>query len=47
MDVLADTRDLPRGRPQAGDRHLNFHENRDNLAASPEKVCRVDSVFLG
>jgi hypothetical protein len=22
---------LPHGRTQAGDRHLNFHESRDNL----------------
>jgi hypothetical protein len=26
------TRDLPRGRAQVGDRHLKFHEDRDNLA---------------
>ena len=32
--LWTDTRDLPRGRPQAGDRHLNFHENRDNLLAA-------------
>ncbi|AFV14802.1 hypothetical protein OEM_p100220 (plasmid) [Mycobacterium intracellulare subsp. yongonense 05-1390] len=25
------TRDLPSGRPQVRDRHLKFHEDRDNL----------------
>jgi hypothetical protein len=25
--------DLPSGRPQARDRHLKFHEDRDNLHA--------------
>jgi len=29
---LADAQHLPHGRHQAGDRHLNFHETRDNLA---------------
>jgi len=29
---LADAQHLPQGRHQAGDRHLNFHETRDNLA---------------
>ena len=29
---MADAQLLPRGRTQAGDRHLNFHEGRDNLA---------------
>jgi hypothetical protein len=29
--VLADTRDLPDGRSQAGDRHLKIHDERDNL----------------
>ena len=28
---MADARHLPLGRSQAGDRHLNFHETRDNL----------------
>jgi len=28
---LADTRDLPLRRSQVGDRHLNFHDLRDNL----------------
>ena len=28
---LADAQHLPQGRRQAGDRHLNFHETRDNL----------------
>ena len=30
-DVLADTRDLPLGKSQAGDRHLNFHDVQGNL----------------
>ncbi|MDA8291067.1 MAG: hypothetical protein M0Z33_05220 [Actinomycetota bacterium] len=25
---------LPDGRRQAGDRHLNFHDDRDNLSTS-------------
>lgn len=28
---MADAQHLPQGRHQAGDRHLNFHESRDNL----------------
>lgn len=28
---MADAQHLPQGRHQAGDRHLNFHETRDNL----------------
>ena len=28
------TRDLPRGRAQVGDRHLKFHEARDNLGGN-------------
>jgi hypothetical protein len=31
---LADTRDLPDGRSQAGDRHLKIHDERDNLWAT-------------
>jgi len=30
---LAVAQHLPRGRCQAGDRHLNFHETRDNLVS--------------
>jgi ABC-type multidrug transport system fused ATPase/permease subunit len=30
---LADAQHLPEGRRQAGDRHLKFHDARDNLAA--------------
>jgi len=29
---LAVAQHLPRGRHQAGDRHLKFHEDRDNLS---------------
>ena len=29
--LLTDARDLPSGRHQAGDRHLNSHAQRDNL----------------
>ena len=28
---MADAQHLPQGRHQAGDRHLKFHETRDNL----------------
>ena len=28
---MADTRDLPDGRPRAGDRHLKIYDERDNL----------------
>ena len=31
---LADAQHLPQGRHQAGDRHLKFHESRDNLKRS-------------
>ncbi len=30
---MADAQHLPQGRRQAGDRHLKFHESRDNLFA--------------
>ena len=30
---LADAQHLPHGRRQVGDRHLKFHESRDNLPA--------------
>jgi len=33
---LADAQHLPQGRRQAGDRHLNFHETRDNLSVEAE-----------
>jgi len=38
---LADAQHLPQGRHQAGDRHLNFHETRDNLTltAAAIKAC--------
>jgi len=29
-------KDLPSGRPQVRDRHLKFHEDRDNLGAHRE-----------
>ena len=32
--TLADAQHLPQGRHQAGDRHLKFHEIRDNLSQS-------------
>jgi hypothetical protein len=35
---LAVAQHLPQGRHQAGDRHLNFHETRDNLAVLD--LCR-------
>jgi hypothetical protein len=33
---LADAQHLPQGRRQAGDRHLKFHETRDNLRGGRE-----------
>jgi hypothetical protein len=37
---LADAQHLPQGRRQAGDRHLNFHETRDNLrTATPVRLA--------
>jgi len=33
-------KDLPSGRPQVRDRHLKFHEDRDNL----EDVLRPDTA---
>ena len=38
-DILRNARHLPAGRPQAGDRHLNFHDAWDNLA-----VRRTSSI---
>ncbi len=35
------TRDLPRGRAQVGDRHLKFHEDRDNLHTRASVDWRV------
>lgn len=34
---MADAQHLPQGRHQAGDRHLNFHETRDNLLDDAEQ----------
>jgi hypothetical protein len=31
-------KDLPSGRPQVRDRHLKFHEDRDNLAKRPTRL---------
>ena len=36
---LAVAQHLPQGRSQAGDRHLNFHETRDNLRRHPSPRC--------
>src|SRR5665647_3960239 len=38
---LAVAQHLPQGRCQAGDRHLNFHETRDNLSFGVAPICRV------
>ena len=44
------TRHLPAGRSQAGDRHLNFHDYRDNLLLTtyahvmPKDDDRVRSI---
>jgi hypothetical protein len=37
---LADAQHLPQGRSRAGDRHLNFHETRDNLEHVDDCPCR-------
>ncbi len=38
------TRDLPPGRAQVGDRHLKFHEDRDNLCADPALLgCQAEA----
>ena len=37
---MADTRDLPLGTSQVGDRHLNFHETRDNLLTGPDGLLK-------
>lgn len=34
------TRDLPRGNAQVGDRHLKFHEDRDNLGNDKRRAAR-------
>ncbi len=36
---MADAQHLPQGRRQAGDRHLKFHETRDNL------LIRLDDLL--
>jgi len=32
---------LPHGRRQVGDRHLNFHKGRDNLAAPAQQAQKL------
>ena len=44
--VLADAQHLPQRRCQAGDRHLNFHETRDNLRGYRLPVCFTLKVLL-
>jgi fatty-acyl-CoA synthase len=39
LDCLG-RRPEPHGRNRAGDRHLNFHETRDNLPGGPELLVR-------
>jgi transposase len=38
--------DLPSGRPQARDRHLKFHEDRDNLCCLVELCMRAAPLML-
>jgi hypothetical protein len=38
-------KDLPSGRPQVRDRHLKFHEDRDNLAPLLCRIADIDNVF--
>ena len=37
---MAVAQHLPQGRCQAGDRHLNFHETRDNLQIGADAALR-------
>jgi virginiamycin B lyase len=37
---LAVARDLPAGRHRAGDRHLKFHDYRDNLTLAPHHISK-------
>ena len=39
--LLTDARDLPPGRHQAGDRHLNSHAQRDNLSMRADNSSRI------
>ena len=43
---MADAQHLPQGRRQAGDRHLKFHETRDNLelAHAQHSICRLGEL---
>jgi hypothetical protein len=41
---LAVAQHLPQGRSQAGDRHLNFHETRDNLHWYALPIAAVDAA---
>src|SRR5665811_1365718 len=41
---LVDAQHLPHGRRQAGDRHLKFHETRDNLRQS-DRLDPLESVI--
>jgi len=43
---LAVAQHLPRGRHQAGDRHLKFHDDRDNLIRGGYKVYSVELEYL-
>ncbi|MGD0894904.1 MAG: hypothetical protein ABSA08_02630, partial [Acidimicrobiales bacterium] len=38
---------LPEGRRQAGDRHLKFHDERDNLPAHPAQFQQTSTKTLG
>ncbi len=42
---MAVAQHLPRGRHQAGDRHLKFHQDRDNLLA--EGAADLDAYGRG
>ena len=45
---MAVAQHLPRGRHEAGDRHLKFHEDRDNLAVSVlDKITNKVQVLAG
>jgi hypothetical protein len=38
--------DLPSGRPQVRDRHLKFHEDRDNLRVETRRLSAMLDAFV-
>ena len=44
---MADAQHLPHGRSRAGDRHLKFHESRDNLGGDYAAVVQRNHISGG